>query len=1505
MEASYITSRRHQLRLQGNVQLSSFKRNVQDSFQTTIGGKYPYYSRASQMNYRSFTLNGVVSINFDPTSAFMRLDAVGKIALFDILSNNRYSVLTKYSPGLTRFFKKYGTDAQGNVLWQFIGPSVDDHMDIDSCVILVNHCSAALSLNGLWWDDDSTGNSQLILQDRDIFETQQVSLSRKRIPADSKDPFGPASIQAIDAQNKDLYLDGTSIYDAYLHRQSGLAYGTIATDEMVFVERKFRDQVMSWLSDGKPKLFRSETEGNMIVMVSGVSFTPLDKTNRMVYSVSMTVTEIDEFSGENLLLYNLVPCDIRSIYMDPDIYGYTWGDYDPNVDSSLKYYYSDDFAIPDLKLGDASMVVKIPTESGVVGGKPPYTFSAEGLPRGLSIQSQTTEIDGETILGGTIIGYPTGNTPMSPSYCVLTVRDANGDSASIQVPYGYMYRGLDNKRNPDDSVIPILIVNREVDDKGNPKPIKVGDQIKPEVITDYFVGGVAPFKITGEGLPSGVAVNSQSKTLYGAYGAAIEDGTGQIVVIDSLSQRISIPVIYGAGVYGLSFVKYPEFDYDYTERTVEIPRVDVTIGVSGGIGDKENFTYKCSSIIYPLPEGWQISNGNSVDADGNVVPKGTIFGIPTKAQGSGQFEVTVVDEAENQKSILINYNQILEQFVYKPNVLFYIDIPPATLGTYPQDIQLGTVIAPKETISGVSGGLPFTADSPYRFEATGLLPNFQINNKGVISGVAQVAIPKHEATLYAIDARGHRAECKILIGNISSTLSYKISGYLIKGLHVGKPIERKNVFDITGGQMELRILDPEGGTPIPVPPNYKCVAMNFPKGLGIEYIFNETSKNGGWYFTGTPLEAQAGTSDGWLLFTDNLGNRIQIQVRFNTIYSTLVWSGDRRVVISGQPGEEFKYKVTGLAGGQPPYTINFSAGVNVKVEFGVTDDITSLYLVGTLPNELNKEIPFEVTVSDGTDTVKGQFALKTTQPPLKITKIKDFSGILMLVNHAKVKNEKVMEISGGNGNYEIMIGTGGTSILGGLQFSIIQENGSSYVVVNGTPEQLTDTVDFSSLFNIQDTGGHKGSISFSWYGPKVVNQPSIARSIGGTQTDLTKDYTEGSIIFNQPWSSVPYFEYLNVPGVTVTVSGGGLPEVVKGNIVNGSYSLSGIITDREGAAKDTVFTLSIPKVSDYDEAFEKKVNVKFSAVLTTMTYTKSPVELSIPGLGIRKKMDKIIVSKGLNGGRGDFEWKAEGLPTGLTITWDPNNTREAWIEGTPTVEHSGGTIKVTVIDKGNNNTSKSINIAFGGVYPPITVNGSITVPEMKGDTDLAAISLTGKATGGSGKLKYVDKDQLLASSGYYIDEDPVTGSYNIKGHSTIASQPEKTGFIYVIDDKKQEEKIAITIKKIVGELSFSDKVTTGGPFSLPTKKINTTLSANERPKLYNGAMGGTAPYKFEESPSGGWKDYGFTITMNQQGEMTTVKYPSVETPAGSFNVRLTDATGANIVFKVNFGKVTK
>lgn len=161
MDSAYLTTRQHQLRLQGNLQITNFKRNTQDAFTTTIGGQFPFYSRASKMNYRSFSISAVVSINFDPTSTFLRLDAVGKIALGDVLTFDQYNRLIEMSPGLIPFFTQDGVDETNRPSWRFTGPPLGSRMSIEDCVNLVNRCASNLTLNGLWWDDGNT--SQLYI----------------------------------------------------------------------------------------------------------------------------------------------------------------------------------------------------------------------------------------------------------------------------------------------------------------------------------------------------------------------------------------------------------------------------------------------------------------------------------------------------------------------------------------------------------------------------------------------------------------------------------------------------------------------------------------------------------------------------------------------------------------------------------------------------------------------------------------------------------------------------------------------------------------------------------------------------------------------------------------------------------------------------------------------------------------------------------------------------------------------------------------------------------------------------------------------------------------------------------------------------------------------------------------------------------------------------------------------------------------------------------------------
>ena len=83
-------------------------------------------------------------------------------------------------------------------------------------------------------------------------------------------------------------------------------------------ERKFRDEAVTWLNDGEPKLFRSMTEGNMLVMFTNVSLSPMQQLGRRLYKLTATMYEIgDGYDLDELDRYGVITrpdtSDITSI----------------------------------------------------------------------------------------------------------------------------------------------------------------------------------------------------------------------------------------------------------------------------------------------------------------------------------------------------------------------------------------------------------------------------------------------------------------------------------------------------------------------------------------------------------------------------------------------------------------------------------------------------------------------------------------------------------------------------------------------------------------------------------------------------------------------------------------------------------------------------------------------------------------------------------------------------------------------------------------------------------------------------------------------------------------------------------------------------------------------------------------------------------------------------------------------------------------------------------------
>ena len=81
---------------------------------------------------------------------------------------------------------------------------------------------------------------------------------------------------------------------------------TDLTSKNITREREFKLEVLNWLNDGKPKLFKSPTEGVYLVRLMNVSLSPNDTLGRMIHSFNATAYEMAKFSYENLLNYNMI-----------------------------------------------------------------------------------------------------------------------------------------------------------------------------------------------------------------------------------------------------------------------------------------------------------------------------------------------------------------------------------------------------------------------------------------------------------------------------------------------------------------------------------------------------------------------------------------------------------------------------------------------------------------------------------------------------------------------------------------------------------------------------------------------------------------------------------------------------------------------------------------------------------------------------------------------------------------------------------------------------------------------------------------------------------------------------------------------------------------------------------------------------------------------------------------------------------------------------------------------
>lgn len=101
------------------------------------------------------------------------------------------------------------------------------------------------------------------------------------------------------SSKKEIYQDAQDYYNDYNNQNNISEY-----DDYVY-EREFREQVYAFLYKHNVKLFRSTTEGNILIKLMNIDFQPIQSLGRRLYSFTATAVEVDQATTANYDKYNI------------------------------------------------------------------------------------------------------------------------------------------------------------------------------------------------------------------------------------------------------------------------------------------------------------------------------------------------------------------------------------------------------------------------------------------------------------------------------------------------------------------------------------------------------------------------------------------------------------------------------------------------------------------------------------------------------------------------------------------------------------------------------------------------------------------------------------------------------------------------------------------------------------------------------------------------------------------------------------------------------------------------------------------------------------------------------------------------------------------------------------------------------------------------------------------------------------------------------------------------
>ena len=320
-EYIYLFDGERQLKIKYNPKISSFKETLLETKMDTIGNKHPFIFRNGNVAYKEFPISGLISSLSDENRLFFtfRKEKQNPNRIYEEyyraikVDKNKYYY---YDEEWNKLYIKGGTSSKPKWL------TIYEYCKLNNLSIDKGYSSSIsyyireLNPNYNPATHPISNKYKYIsvkVSDHKIYYFPEV---KEKLYINKEDKFIKLKDKASYNSTEKYYLQ--FVKTKHLDNIEIQSFANHYNFDSILTERDFKLEVLDWLNNGKPKLFRSATEGNYIVRLMNSSLTPNDQLGRILHTFNSTAYEVNGYSFENLKNNGFI------IYQDPTIKTIRW-----------------------------------------------------------------------------------------------------------------------------------------------------------------------------------------------------------------------------------------------------------------------------------------------------------------------------------------------------------------------------------------------------------------------------------------------------------------------------------------------------------------------------------------------------------------------------------------------------------------------------------------------------------------------------------------------------------------------------------------------------------------------------------------------------------------------------------------------------------------------------------------------------------------------------------------------------------------------------------------------------------------------------------------------------------------------------------------------------------------------------------------------------------------------------------------------------------------------------